>query len=978
MADGVKLASGYIELTVKKAGDAMKEITAEITGVGKQAEKAGKDAGDALNKGISKGAKDAGKAINEEITKSAKDAGSFAGKSAGDAIEAGIGKGAKGAGKAIEEEIGKATKKASDDASKTKIEPKVEPKVNTGRVKDELRNFGKDVAQTVNKGLQDAGVSTDAIVTEIAKRAGAKIGQELHDAVLNVPYLGDAVRNVGSVIDPVVEGFHGIGDAITGIKEKDAAGTLNGLAAALNAVGQTQAGSAVQDVANKAAPLQEKISTLKGDIEGTTEGFLMFAGNSGRISGAFTAIAAAAGPLAGTLAALDTLMPGWQNAGANVLDQIQGKQPVNPKDWVNTLVPGTNLLDSAMGWGHQQRPAAPAEGPPAPPAPPPITAPATDFYRSIPKRAKGGVTPAGRIYGPGTGVSDSIVGIGADGVPTARVSAGEGVVRKSAMDNGGAAIVAALNSGTVPRFDDGGVVPPAVPMPAVPPIKVPEATTGQAGDFNAWLNTQQGKPYQYGTLYDCSGFMSQIYNKITGKSLPRFNTESDLAAYGFVRGSKPGTFQLGIHHGGGGPNSHMAGTLPDGRAVESAGNGVQIGAGAHGANDPQFEDHWFLPGSELGSALTGGAPGQLAAMLGGMSGGQGDPASPSAAGGPGAGLGRTQGYIPAGAGGGGTAGTSLWSGAMQMGAQAINGLIEQAASAASTAISAAATAGSFGAGGQAGGAASSFLIGIGTKMAERGVQYGFQMAGIGGDALAEILLPFGVPRFFQTDPSQFMPQLPGQAAAVTTGEKAQDQQQGLPTPSPTAPVQPGQMPGQQVIGAPAPIATAGTGDLKPAPTPMQGLSGSQPQGPAVPTPQAPGPPAPVQGPQPVQGPKPPQAPPPGTEPLRPTDLAGLLGLSRGGVVPGVFDSGGWLMPNGIAINQTKRPEPILNDQQWSDVHAIARQGMPAPDPKAVRGGGDDYSMHFGEGSIVVKDVEEFSREMESRQRLQRWRYGGRP
>lgn len=972
MTEGVKLASGFIQLSVKTDG-AMKELVAEITGVGKQAEKVGKQAGDAITKGVTKGAKDAGKAINDEITASAEKAGTFAGKSAGDAIEAGIGKGAKGAGKAIQDEISKATKKAGDDIGKTKIEPKVEPKVDTAKTKGALREIGKDIAETVQKGIEDAGYTTDQVVGELAKRAGAKIGQELRDAVVDVPYLGDAVRNVGSVIDPVVDAFHGIGDAITGIKDKDAAGTLNGLAAALNSVGQTQAGAAVQDVANKAAPLQEKISTLKSDIEGTTEGFLMFAGNSGRISGAFTAIAAAAGPLAGTLAALDTVMPGWHNAGANVLDQIQGKQPVNAKDWVNTLIPGSNLLDSVMGWGHQQRPASPVQGPPSPPAPPPITAPGTD-YSWLPKRATGGVTPAGKIYGPGTGTSDSIIGIGADGVPTARVSAGEGVVRKSAMDRGAAPIVAALNAGTLPGFDDGGIVPPAVP--AVPPIKVPEATTGQAGTFNQWLGAQQGKAYQYGTLYDCSGFMSQIYNQLTGKQMPRFNTESDLAAYGFVRGSKPGTFQLGIHHGGGGPNSHMAGTLPDGRAVESAGNGVQIGSGAHGAFDPQFEDHWYLPGSELGSALTGGAPGQLAAMLGGMSGSQGDPASLSAAGGPGGGFGRSQGYIPAGAGGGGTAGTSLWSGAMQMGAQAINGLIEQAASAASTAISAAATAGSFGAGGQAGGAASSFLIGIGTKMAERGVQYGFQMAGIGGDALAEILLPFGVPRFFQTDPSQFMPQLPGQAAAVTTGEKAQGQQEGLQTPSPSAPVQPGQLPGQQPVGASAPIATAGTGDFTPAPTPMQGLAGTQTQGPAVPAPQPSGSPAPVQGPWPVQGPKPQQPSAPGSQPpLRPTDLAGLLGLARGGIIPGKFDDGGWLMPNGVAINKTNRPEPILNDQQWGNLQAIASQGMPTPDPKAFRGG-DDYSVRID--SVTVKDVNELQREIDSRQRLQMMRYGGRP
>ncbi|WP_293036299.1 hypothetical protein [Mycobacterium sp.] len=364
----------------------------------------------------------------------------------------------------------------------------------------------------------------------------------------------------------------------------------------------------------------------------------------------------------------------------------------------------------------------------------------------------------------------------------------------------------------------------------------------------------------------------------------------------------------------------------------------------------------LLSGGGMGSALTGGAPGQLAAMLGQ----QADGSPLGAMGTPGGKDGRTQGYIPAGAGGSGAAGSSFFSGAMQMGAQAINGLIDQAASAASTAISAAATAGSFGAGGQAAGQASSFLIGIGTQAAKRGVQYGFQLAGIGGDALTEILMPFGVPRFFQTSPQQFMPQLPNMAAAVTTGEKAQGQQEGLQTPSPSGPVQPGQMPGQQVVGQAAPIATPGTGDFVAAAPSVSPALSPTPGGPAVPNPA----PNPVAPPVPQSGPM--AQPQPAAPPIKPTDLGGLLG---------VYDTGGWLMPGGIAANMTNKPEPILNAEQWGDMHAIASQQMPMPDPAAV-GGRNDYSVHFHD--TVVKDVDEMQRRAESQQRLQRWRYGGRP
>lgn len=83
MTDGVKLASGYIELSVKSAGGAMKDIMAEITGVEKQADKSGKAAGKAINDGISKGAKAAGKSVGDSIVSSAQKAGADAGKAAG-------------------------------------------------------------------------------------------------------------------------------------------------------------------------------------------------------------------------------------------------------------------------------------------------------------------------------------------------------------------------------------------------------------------------------------------------------------------------------------------------------------------------------------------------------------------------------------------------------------------------------------------------------------------------------------------------------------------------------------------------------------------------------------------------------------------------------------------------------------------------------------------------------------------------------
>lgn len=136
-----------------------------------------------------------------------------------------------------------------------------------------------------------------------------------------------------------------------------------------------------------------------------------------------------------------------------------------------------------------------------------------------------------------------------------------------------------------------------------------------------------GKPYGYGGvgpgsfsedgpgLYDCSGFMSDIYAALTGKPYKGneryFTTESDFTKLGFVKGFDPNSaFNIGVHNGGGGKNSHMAGTL-FGTAVESGGNGTLFGGKAAGANDPQFENQYHLPStydSSLSSYYSGISP----------------------------------------------------------------------------------------------------------------------------------------------------------------------------------------------------------------------------------------------------------------------------------------------------------------------------------------------------------------------------------
>ncbi|MGM5069825.1 phage tail tape measure protein [Rhodococcus qingshengii] len=78
-------------------------------------------------------------------------------------------------------------------------------------------------------------------------------------------------------------------------------------------------------------------------------------------------------------------------------------------------------------------------------------------FPDIPLLAKGGVAGRrddGRLFGPGTGTSDSILGIDELGIPTAFVANREGIVTEKAMDQGGAPIVAALNRGWTPSATD--------------------------------------------------------------------------------------------------------------------------------------------------------------------------------------------------------------------------------------------------------------------------------------------------------------------------------------------------------------------------------------------------------------------------------------------------------------------------------------------------------------------------------------------
>ncbi|WML63663.1 phage tail tape measure protein [Rhodococcus sp. AH-ZY2] len=200
--------------------------------------------------------------------------------------------------------------------------------------------------------------------------------------------------------------------------------------------------------------------------------------------------------------------------------------------------------------------------------------------QQLPGRATGGKLPSS---GPGTERTDGIYAVMPDGTPIAMVDGSEWVINSRSSDRYDREL-AMINAGTFPKlpgFETGGR------------IAADRATT--------FLRGESGKEYQYGGVgnpsWDCSGFVSAAYALLKGLDpyTRWFTTESNFAALGFQPGLG-GTpdLNIGVHNGGGGMYSHMAGTL-DGTPFESGGNGVRWGAGAAGADDPQFENHYHLP-----------------------------------------------------------------------------------------------------------------------------------------------------------------------------------------------------------------------------------------------------------------------------------------------------------------------------------------------------------------------------------------------
>ena len=286
---------------------------------------------------------------------------------------------------------------------------------------------------------------------------------------------------------------------------------------------------------------------------------------------------------------------------------------------------------------------------------------------------------------------------------------------------------------------------------------------------------------------------------------------------------------------------------------------------------------------------------------------------------------RSLGFIPASAGSTGVAGTSSLSKFINMGNSVVSGVIDTGVNLANTAVSAAimagAAGGSFGAGAAAAPAAdmaASYGIQLAGNEAKTISKYWFGLAGIGADALQEIMNPFGAPRWLGYDYTQFAPQLNVQQALTSSVEKMGGDaisrafpQNGAAPGGPAGPVTPSTMP-----GASAPL-----------PQPSKDVN-LDPTGPSS---SSEAPPAPL-----------------------PT-----LKLP----IPGLFDEGGILPPGGLGINMTARPEPVLTPQQWDAMMASPGQSQ----------GGAPLVQN-----LYAQDMQDAIRQLDKVKRRDMMQYAGRP
>lgn len=85
-----------------------------------------------------------------------------------------------------------------------------------------------------------------------------------------------------------------------------------------------------------------------------------------------------------------------------------------------------------------------------------------------------------------------------------------------------------------------------------------------------------------------------------------------------------------------------------------------------------------------------------------------------------------------------------------------------------------------------------------------------------------------------------------------------------------------------------------------------------------------------------------------------------LAMANGGVVPKLYDQGGWLPHGGVAVNRSGKPEPVLTNDQWQ---TLGKGGLRSGDRLVLRVGAREFDAYVEERAGVVLDRDAPSSQM---------------
>ncbi|WP_312979481.1 tape measure protein [Corynebacterium sp.] len=215
--------------------------------------------------------------------------------------------------------------------------------------------------------------------------------------------------------------------------------------------------------------------------------------------------------------------------------------------------------------------------------------------------------------GPGTGVTDGILGMNPQGIPVSWVDAGEWIINGDSSEEWDGTL-AAINGGR-----------PSQIVAAMLADLEAHANGGKVSDrVKSGTAYMDGTPYIFGGWspagVDCSGAVSLGVNRALGRDdfesrCGTANMGAWLAERGFQQGQGgPGDIRVGWYNGGPG-GGHTAMQLGDGTFIESGGNtggGYTIGKSAGPLVGRGFTDWMYLPsdggepdGGDIGDAGSG-------------------------------------------------------------------------------------------------------------------------------------------------------------------------------------------------------------------------------------------------------------------------------------------------------------------------------------------------------------------------------------